>query len=117
MVEKTLSEHIPDQNSRFNDMCREAVEEAIREVLGASVAEAYMKFIHNSLGISDEGIFTGLDVIFSSLNRIVEPGGRILSMRIVRKLYTKTGIPFEETPGRPLDDYIKSLKKEFDNAP
>jgi len=115
--EKTLSKHPPDQNSRFNDICREAVEETIRDVLGATVAEAYMKYTHNSLGISDEEMSTSLNVIFSSLKTIFAPGGNILGMRIVKKLYLKAGKSFQETPGLTPENYVKGLKQEFLKKP
>jgi len=112
-----LSKHTPNRKSRFNDMCVEALQETIREVLGATVADAYIKYTHNSLGIPHEETSDRLEAILSSLESIFGAGGNVLGMRLIRKLYAKAGIAFAETPGLTLGDYLKSLRREFQEKP
>ena len=59
----------------------------------------------------------GFETVFFSLDGMFSDGGKVLGMRMITKLYAKTGTTFAETPGPALDDYAKAAKQEFRKKP
>lgn len=111
-----MSDHSPNPRKSLNDVCADSIYEIMREVLGKAVADAYAQFIPNSLHIPREEMFARLQVIFSSLRDLFGQGGEVLGRRIVRRLYSKTGVIYIEVPGRPISEYLETLRTKLEES-
>lgn len=95
----------------FNDLLIKSVEETISEILGASVTSAFWYHYQAFLGISREEMPYRLETLFQTLKGTFGIGGETLGRSIVRKLYSKAGVPLNYVPDRPLADYVEELKE------
>lgn len=95
----------------FNDLLIASVEETISEILGARVTGAFWYHYQAFLGITREEMPYRLETLFQTLKGTFGVGGETLGRSIVRKLYSKAGVPLIYVPDRSLVDYVEELKQ------
>lgn len=111
-----MSDHPSEFRKSLNDLSRDSIYETMREVLGENVAVAYDRYLQNSLHIPQEETFERLQVIFSSLRDEFGIGSEVLGRRIVRRLYSKTGVSYVEVPGRPIFEDLEILRTRLEES-
>jgi len=96
--------------TEFNDLLVDSVTEAISDVLGAKVNDAFWHHYRTHLGIAREEMPYRLDTLFAELKSAFGIGGETLGRLIVKRLYAKTETPLKYVPGRPFAEYVEALK-------
>lgn len=98
-----------------NDLKRillEAVEEGISS-LGDSPQQAIFFHLETSFKIRKDKIPENLTEFTKALEKIFGPGAPYLEKLIVKRLYKKLGLEFEEITSWNFLEYVKNVKKHL----
>jgi len=87
----------------FEEILRECIEETFREILGDAAAAAVLYHVGSRL-------IDGIEFFEETLERIFGSSAYLLEREIVKKLYGRLNIEFEEKTAYRFSDYIKDAK-------
>jgi len=99
------------QNSLERELL-EAVEEGLSS-LGDSPKQAILFFLESSFKIERDNIPANLTEFSEALEKIFGPGASHIEKLIVRCLYRKLGLKFEEANSWSFLDYVDVAKKRL----
>ena len=97
------------QNS-FEATVLDAVDNGLA-VLGESVRGAVYYHVERSFGIRREEIPKRLEAFHEALGRLLGEGARVVERLVVRNLYGRLGLDFEEHQNWALVDYVDYAAK------
>ena len=110
-----MSERQPEQ-SVFNEMFIQSIDETITGILGRAVSEAFTNYMRTRFNLEFDVIPERPEALFSALHDSLGGGGDRVGKYIVRKLYQKAGVEFLDGDGRPLAEYVQALKRRLTDA-
>ena len=110
-----MSERQPEQ-SVFNEMFIQSIDETITGILGRAVSEAFTNYMRARFNLEFDVIPERPEALFSALHDSLGGGGDRVGKYIVRKLYQKAGVEFLDGDGRPLAEYVQALKRRLTDA-
>lgn len=90
----------------------EAVEEGLSS-LGDSPKHAIFFHLENSFEISKDNIPTSLTEFSKALEKIFGPGASYLEKLILKNLYEKLGLEFEEVESWNFLEYVNDVEKRL----
>jgi hypothetical protein len=96
----------------FHGALQEAVDEALLE-LSESVRSSLYWFLENYRDLKREEIPLKPEEFMKALKAIFGEGADIILKWVVRKLYAKLGLAFEEKAGWGFMDYVKQAEKQI----
>jgi hypothetical protein len=99
---------LPQNNLR--KILLEAVEEGLSS-LGDSPKQAIFFHLETSFEISKDSIPTNLTEFSKALEKIFGPGASYLEKLIVKRLYEKLGLEFEEVKNWDFLEYVKNARE------
>ncbi len=102
---------LPSLEERFDRALVESVEEAITDVLSKQVAESFVHYFHDHLGLSREDIPSHLKELSSTLHELFGVGGSVLGRMIVRRLCVKLGLSLVQKQNSSFVECIEDVKK------
>ena len=85
---------LPSLEERFDRALVESVEEAITDVLSKQVAESFVHYFHDHLGLSREDIPSHLKELSSTLHELFGVGGSVLGADDCSKIMREVGFEF-----------------------
>ena len=104
------------EESAFNELFIQSVDETITGILGKTVSNAFTNYVRTRFGLEIDAIPERPETLFSALHDSLGAGGDRVGKYIVRKLYQKAGIEFQDGDNRPLADYVQQLKRRLTDA-
>jgi len=97
----------------FEKLFIEAVDEGL-EVLGESGRQMIFFHLDKSYSIKKREIPKKPEDFATGLEKIFGAGASVLEKLIVKSLYSKLGLKYEDKEGRPFADYVKNVKETDD---
>ena len=104
------------EQSTFNELFVQSIDETITGILGRTVSKAFTNYVRTRFCLEIDAIPERPEVLFSALHDSFGAGGDRVGRYIVRKLYQKAGIEFLDGDGRPLAEYVQTLKRRLTDA-
>ncbi|MEM3699831.1 MAG: hypothetical protein QXL57_03055 [Candidatus Bathyarchaeia archaeon] len=98
--------------NNFSKIFLSALEESL-SLLGDSPKQAIFFHLEASFNLKREKIPTNLTEFTKALEGIFGPGASYLEMLIVKRLYEKLGLKFEEMEGLDFLQCVDNLKKRI----
>ena len=95
----------------FDRALVESLEETIIAVLGKQVAESFIYYFHNHLGLSREDIPLHVEELSSTLDGVFGVGGTVLGRATVRRLCAKLGLSLVQKQNSSFVECIEDAKK------
>jgi hypothetical protein len=99
------------EKSRVDDLLLIVVDETLKQVFKEEGARVIYDFLKNKCYLKREEIPEKSDVFSAGLERLLASAGLVIEKMILRNLYRKIGLEFEEKEGYEFSDYIKELRK------
>jgi hypothetical protein len=99
-------------HQKFEKILLTAVEEGLSS-LGDSPKQAILFHLETSFKIGKDNIPANLTEFAKALEKIFGPRASYLEKLIVRRLYTKLGLEFEEAEDWNFFEHINNVKKLF----
>lgn len=96
---------------RFNRRLLEAVDEAFTSLGDAAKLSLYWH-LERVTGLNRAEIPVRLEDFHKALTRLLGPGAKVLERLIVRSLYGRLGLKYEDTPDWGFLEYIEEAKRQ-----
>ena len=103
-----------ERGKDFEKLFIEAVDDGL-DVLGESGRQMIFFHLENSYSIKRHEIPKKPEAFATGLEKIFGAGASVLEKLIVKSLYSKLGLKYEDKEGRPFADYVKDVKEAGEN--
>ncbi|MEM3737291.1 MAG: hypothetical protein QXJ75_04310 [Candidatus Bathyarchaeia archaeon] len=100
------------RQKRFNGLLREAIDEGLVSTLGESAAKAVYYHLQKNFAFKNGGT-PDPEAFAEGLEHLFGYGAKFLEKAILKKLYSKAGINFEEKENYTFTDYVNAAKKKL----
>ena len=97
-----------------DDLLLSAVDETLRQVFKEAGTKVIYGYITNKCHLKREEIAKKPEIFSAGLESLLVSAARVIENLILRKLYRKLGLKFEEKKGYEFSEYIKELKAKWD---
>jgi len=102
------------RHQEFNSILLEAIDESIRELLGQRVLESLYSVLEKRHDVTRDELPYRLETAYKLLDEVFGiQATRTISNRIIRQLYQKLNLEFEDTGSLDLLGYVEIAKKKL----
>ena len=100
-----------ERTGSLNEMLLNVVDETMRRVFREEGTKVIYSYLENSSHLKLEEIAEKPEVFSAGLERLLGSGALVIENLILKNLYRKIGLKFEEKPGYEFSDHIRELKE------
>lgn len=90
------------------------IDETLKQVFKEEGAKVIYKYVENKCHLKWEQIFENPEVFSAGLERLLVSAAPVIEKMIVKSLYSKLELNFEEKKGYEFSDYIRELREKLD---
>ncbi|MCW4035519.1 MAG: hypothetical protein NWF03_09170 [Candidatus Bathyarchaeota archaeon] len=94
----------------YNDVVAEAVDETLNHIFKKEGTTVIYKFLETHAKLKITQVADKPEIFSKNLHKLMSSATHVIEQTILRKLYSKLGIKFEEKNGYKFSDYIQELK-------
>ena len=109
---KTVSKglNVFEERTDWNSFFAESVDETLKQIFKEDGAKVIYEFLENHSCLNLEEVADNPEIFSASLERFMVSATRVIEQMILKNLYSRTGLKFEENPGYKFPDYIRELR-------
>ncbi len=96
----------------WNAFFVEVVDETLKQIFKEDGAKVIYEFLENHSCLKLEEIADKPEVFSASLERLMVSAARVIEQIILKNLYSRLGLKFEEKEKHSFSDYIRELRRE-----
>lgn len=100
-----------EKTGSLDDLLLSVVDETLRQVFRDAGTKAIYAFLGNNSHLKLEEIGEKPEAFSAGLERLMVSAAPLIENLILKNLYSKLGLKFEEKEGYEFSDYIKELRK------
>jgi len=100
-----------EKTGRLDDLLLSVVDETMLQVFREAGTKAIYDYLENKYHLKREEIAEKPEVFSAGLERLMVSAAQMIEKLILKNLYRKLGLKFEEKKGYEFSDYIKELRK------
>ena len=97
----------------LNDMLVKVVDDTMRQVFREEGTKVIYDFFENNSHLKREEIAEKPEVFSAGLEKLIVSAAQVVEKMILKNLYQRLGLKFEEKEGYEFSDHIKELRKRF----
>ena len=97
----------------LNDLLVKVVDDMMRQVFREEGTKVIYDFFENNSHLKREEIAEKPEVFSAGLEKLMVSAAQVVEKMILKNLYQRLGLKFEEKEGYEFSDYIKELRKRF----
>jgi hypothetical protein len=101
-----------EKRENWNDVFAEVVDETLKQIFRDDGAKVIYEFLEKHSHLKLEDVADKPEVFSESLERLMVSAARVIEQIILKNLYSKLGLKFEEKNGYEFSDYIRELREE-----
>jgi hypothetical protein len=101
-----------EKRKNWNSYFAEAVDDTLKQIFKEDGAKVIYEFLENHSSLKLEEVADKPEVFSASLERLMVSAARVIEQTILKNLYSRLGLKFEEKPRYEFSDYIRELRKE-----
>lgn len=90
------------------------VDETMKQFFKEAGSKVIYSFIENNCHLKHEKITENPEVFSDSLEKLLSSGALVIEKIILKNLYRKLDLKFEEKKGYEFADYIRELKEKYE---
>jgi hypothetical protein len=100
-------------SSVFDSLLLECINEILTDILSTRAREAVYDNLERTRFLSRNQIPKHLDAFFQLLEETFGKASKTIGRAIAKKLYSKLGLEFVETPGLEFADHLQTLRRKL----
>lgn len=100
-----------DKGKEFDRVFLDVVDEVFWQVFGETVSDTILLHLERHNGLSREEIPHNVEEFSSGLSELLGSGAHILERLVIKLLYSRFQLEYEEKEGYGFSDYVKELRK------
>jgi hypothetical protein len=97
----------------LDDLLFDAVDETLRYIFRDEGANFILDYLENKCRLNRRRIAEKLEDFSAGLDRLLSSARPVVEKLILKNLYSKLELRFEEKEGYRLSDYLKELREKF----
>ncbi len=101
---------VVEECKNWNNIFAEVVDETLKQIFKEEGAKAIYDFLTNHAHLELEEAAEKPEVFSASLEGLMVSAARVIEQAILRNLYSRLGLEFEEKNGYEFPDYIRELR-------
>jgi len=94
----------------WNSFFAETVDETLKQIFKEDGAKVIYEFLENNFRLKLKEVADNPEVFSASLERLMVSAAQVIEKMILKNLYSRTGLNFEEKLGYEFLDYITELR-------
>ena len=98
----------------FSEFFLDALDEGLNGVLGGSAKEAILYHLEHSFSIKKAEIPEKPDTFHAFLEKIFGPGALMIEEYILRVLYSRLNLSYEERSNYGFTDYLREVRTRYE---
>lgn len=95
----------------WNSLFAETVDDTLKQIFKEDGARVIYEFLENQTCLRLEEVADKPKVFSASLERLMVSAARVIEKLILKNLYSRIGLKFEEKKGYDFSDYIRELRE------
>jgi len=103
--------HTVEKTGSLDDLLLSVVDDTMKQVFAETGAKVIYDFLGNNSHLKREEITEKTEVFSAGLERLMGSGAPVIEKLVLKNLYSKLELKFEEKEGCEFSDYIKELRK------
>lgn len=104
--------NVIEKYENWNDFFADVVDETLKQIFKEEGAKVIYDFLVNHAHLKLEEAAEKPDVFSANLERLMVSATRVIEQVILKNLYSKLGLKFEEKKGYEFSDYIRELRRK-----
>ena len=100
-----------EKTGRLDDLLLSVVDETMKQVFKDAGAKVIYDYLEDNSDLKREEIAENPEVFSAGLERLMVSAARVVEKLILKNLYRKLGLKFEEKEGYEFSDYVEELRK------
>ena len=109
-VNTKRDDEVCEKTGKLNDLLLSAVDETLKHVFKEAGAQVIYIFLGNKCHLKREEIAEKPEDFSAGLKKLMVSAASVIEKMILKKLYSKLELKFEEKEGYEFSDYIRELK-------
>lgn len=97
---------------RLNDLMLNVVDETLKQIFGEAGTTLIYDYLENNCHLKREEIAKKPEVFSADLRKLLKSGAPVIEKMVLKNLYSKLQLEYEEKEGYEFLDHIKELKKK-----
>ena len=90
----------------------EAVDETLKQIFKEDGVKVIYDFLENNAHLKREEIADRPEIFCDSLKKLMLSASHVIEQSILKNVYSRLGLKFEEKPDYDFLDYIREIKEE-----
>ena len=103
---------VVEKRKDLNIYFAEAVDDTLKQIFKEDGARVIYEFLENHGRLKLEEVADKPDVFSATLEKLMVSAAHVIEKLILKKLYCRLGLKFEEKKGYEFSDYIRDLREE-----
>jgi hypothetical protein len=99
-----------ERQNNWNNLFAEVIDETLKQVFKEDGAKVIYDFLENNSSLSLTDVSDKPEEFSASLEMLMVSAARVIEQLILKNLYSRLGLSFEEKAGYKFSDYIKELR-------
>ena len=95
----------------WNSLFAETVDDTLKQIFKEDGARVIYEFLENHTCLRLEEVADRPKVFSASLERLMVSAAKVIEKLILKNLYSRIGLKFEEKKGYEFSDYIRELRE------
>ncbi len=101
----------------LDDLILKSVDTTLKQVFKEIGANVIYDYLENHFGLKREEIAEKLEVLSAGLESLLGSAAFVVEQLILKNLYSKLGLEYEEKEGYDFSDYVEELKRGITEEP
>lgn len=101
-----------EKRNNWSSLFAEAVDNTLKQIFKEDGTKVIYEFLENHSRLRLEEVADKPEVFSATLERLMVSAARVIEKMILKNLYRRLGLKFEEKPGYEFPDYIRELREE-----
>lgn len=104
--------NVVENRKELNIYFAEAVDDTLKQIFKEDGAKVIYEFLENHARLKLEEVADKPEVFSATLERLMVSAAHVIEKMILKNLYRRLGLKFEEKQGYEFPDYIRELREE-----
>ena len=96
----------------LEDLLLKTIDETMKQIFKEAGTTVIYNFLETNNGLKREEIAEKPEVFSAGLERLMVSGAQLIEKTILKNLYRRVEVEFEEKEGYTFSDYIEELRKK-----
>jgi aspartyl/asparaginyl beta-hydroxylase (cupin superfamily) len=104
--------NVVEKRKDLTSFFAEAVDDTLKQIFKEDGAKVIYEFLENHARLKLEEVADKPEVFSESLERLMVSAAHVIEQMILKNLYHRLGLKFEEKSGYEFPDYIRELRED-----